>query len=113
MGRAVRSPLPGERVGSAFAADLSFPCHCIKLSSWSRSRCCRDRGRGPLVASSADVLVVPNLEIENMVTREFSFVARADAATLAPGVRAPVTPTSRADIDPARLVSPPQRPPPQ
>jgi phosphate butyryltransferase len=40
-----------------------------------------------------------------MAARVFSFVARAEAAGLAPGAKAPVKLTSRADNDQARLVS--------
>jgi hypothetical protein len=40
-----------------------------------------------------------------MVARVFSFVARAEAAGLAPGTKAPVMLTSRVDNNRARLVS--------
>ncbi|HEY1888542.1 MAG TPA: hypothetical protein VGG86_21245 [Roseiarcus sp.] len=40
-----------------------------------------------------------------MATTVFSFVARAEAAGLAPGAKAPVMLTSRADNNRARLVS--------
>jgi phosphate butyryltransferase len=65
----------------------------------------RTKGIASLVAGRADVLVVPNLEAGNMLAKELTFVARAEAAGLVVGARAPVMLTSRADNDRARLGS--------
>jgi phosphate butyryltransferase len=65
----------------------------------------RTKGIASLVAGRADVLIVPNLEAGNMLAKELTFVARAEAAGLVVGARAPVMLTSRADNDRARLVS--------
>jgi phosphate butyryltransferase len=65
----------------------------------------RTKGIASLVAGHANVLVVPNLEAGNILVKELSFVARAEAAGLALGAKAPVKLTSRADYDRARLVS--------
>jgi phosphate butyryltransferase len=65
----------------------------------------RTKGISSLVAGQADVLIVPNLEAGNMLAKELTFVARAEAAGLVVGARAPVMLTSRADNDRARLAS--------
>jgi phosphotransacetylase len=51
------------------------------------------------------VLVVPNLEAGNMLAKELTFIAHADAAGLVMGARVPVMLTSRADSARARMVS--------
>ena len=65
----------------------------------------RTKGIASLVAGHANVLIVPNLEAGNMLAKELSFVARAEAAGLVLGAKAPVMLTSRADNDRARLAS--------
>ena len=65
----------------------------------------RTKGIASLVAGRADVLIVPNLEAGNMLAKELTFVARAEAAGLVVGARVPVMLTSRADNDRARLGS--------
>jgi phosphotransacetylase/acyl dehydratase len=65
----------------------------------------RTKGITSLVAGQADVLIVPNLEAGNMLAKELTFVARAEAAGLVVGCKAPVILTSRADNDRARLAS--------
>jgi phosphate butyryltransferase len=65
----------------------------------------RTKGIASLVAGRADVLVVPNLEAGNMLAKELTFIARAEAAGLVVGARVPVMLTSRADNERARLGS--------
>ena len=65
----------------------------------------RTKGIASLVAGRANVLIAPNLEAGNMLAKELTFVARAEAAGLVVGARAPVMLTSRADNDRARLAS--------
>lgn len=65
----------------------------------------RTKGIASLVAGHANVLIVPNLEAGNMLAKELTFVARAEAAGLVVGARVPVMLTSRADNDRARLAS--------
>ena len=65
----------------------------------------RTKGIASLVAGHANVLIVPNLEAGNILVKELSFVARAEAAGLVLGAKAPVILTSRADNDRARLAS--------
>jgi phosphate butyryltransferase len=65
----------------------------------------RTKGITSLVAGQADILIVPNLEAGNMLAKELTFVARANAAGLVVGAAAPVILTSRADDEDARLAS--------
>ncbi len=57
------------------------------------------------VAGDADILVVPDLEAGNMLAKQLSFLANADAAGVALGARVPIILTSRADTVRARLAS--------
>jgi phosphotransacetylase len=57
------------------------------------------------VAGRADILVVPDLESGNMLVKQLTFLAGADAAGVVLGARAPVVLTSRADSDRARVAS--------
>lgn len=65
----------------------------------------RTKGISSLVAGHANILVVPNLEAGNMLAKELTFVARAEAAGLVIGAQVPVMLTSRADNDRSRLAS--------
>lgn len=65
----------------------------------------RTKGITSVVAGRADVLIVPNLEAGNILVKEMTFLAHADAAGLVIGARAPVMLTSRADDERARVVS--------
>jgi phosphate acetyltransferase len=57
------------------------------------------------VAGDADVLVAPDLEAANLLAKELSFLANADAAGIVLGARVPVMLTSRSDNVQARLAS--------
>jgi phosphate acetyltransferase len=57
------------------------------------------------VAGDADILVVPDLEAGNMLAKQLSFLANADAAGIVLGARVPIILTSRADTVRARLAS--------
>ena len=57
------------------------------------------------VAGEADILVVPDLEAGNMLAKNLSFLAHADAAGVVIGARVPIILTSRADSVRARLAS--------
>jgi phosphate butyryltransferase len=65
----------------------------------------KTKGITSLVAGHADILIVPNLEAGNMLAKELSFVAHAEAAGLAVGATVPIILTSRADGEKARLAS--------
>ena len=57
------------------------------------------------VAGRAQILVVPNLEAGNMLAKNLSFLAKADAAGIVLGARVPIVLTSRADSIRARMAS--------
>jgi len=65
----------------------------------------RSKGLSSLVAGRADVLVVPNLEAGNILVKQLTYAAQAEAAGLVLGTRAPVLLTSRADEEIARMFS--------
>jgi phosphate acetyltransferase len=57
------------------------------------------------VSGDADILVVPDLEAGNMLAKNLTFLARADAAGIVLGARAPIILTSRADSERTRMAS--------
>ncbi|WP_424965206.1 bifunctional enoyl-CoA hydratase/phosphate acetyltransferase [Dinoroseobacter sp. S375] len=65
----------------------------------------RTKGITSMVAGRADILIAPNLEAGNMLAKELTFLAHADAGGIVMGAQCPVILTSRADSDQARLAS--------
>jgi phosphate butyryltransferase len=65
----------------------------------------RTKGLTSLVAGSADILVVPNLEAGNILAKELTYAAQAEGAGLVLGAKVPVLLTSRADDERSRLFS--------
>src|SRR6516165_10676352 len=57
------------------------------------------------VAGHAQILVVPDLEAGNMLAKNLTFMARADAAGIVLGARVPIILTSRADSVRTRMAS--------
>ncbi|HUL89086.1 MAG TPA: phosphate acetyltransferase [Pseudolabrys sp.] len=57
------------------------------------------------VAGRAQILVVPDLEAGNMLAKNLSFMANADAAGIVLGARVPIILTSRADSVRTRMAS--------
>ena len=57
------------------------------------------------VAGDADILLVPDLEAGNMLAKELTFLAGAEAAGIVLGARVPIILTSRADSLRTRLAS--------
>jgi phosphate acetyltransferase len=57
------------------------------------------------VAGRANVLVVPDLEAGNMLAKQLSFLAGADAAGVVVGASVPIILTSRADSERTRVAS--------
>jgi phosphate acetyltransferase len=57
------------------------------------------------VAGDADILLVPNMEAGNMLVKELTFLANAEAAGIVLGARVPIILTSRADSVRARVAS--------
>ncbi|PTM94185.1 phosphate acetyltransferase [Mycoplana dimorpha] len=65
----------------------------------------RIKGITSPVAGRAQILGVPNLEAGNMLAKNLTFLARADAAGIVLGARVPIILTSRADSVRTRLAS--------
>ena len=63
------------------------------------------KGIASTVAGQADILLVPDLEAGNMLAKNLSFLADADAAGIVLGARAPIILTSRADAVRTRMAS--------
>jgi phosphate acetyltransferase len=57
------------------------------------------------VAGKADILIAPNLEAGNMLAKQLTFMANAEAAGIIVGARVPIILTSRADSARTRLAS--------
>lgn len=89
-----RGQIEGGLVDGPLAMDNAIDCDAA-----------RTKGITSLVAGRAEVLVVPNLEAGNMLAKNLTFVAQADAAGLVLGAAVPVMLTSRADDVRARLAS--------
>ncbi|CAN0624746.1 Phosphate acetyltransferase [Burkholderia multivorans] len=60
---------------------------------------------GSAVAGDADILLAPDLEAGNMLAKELTFLANADAAGIVLGARVPIILTSRADSERTRMAS--------
>jgi phosphate acetyltransferase len=65
----------------------------------------RIKGITSPVAGRAQILVVPDLESGNMLAKNLSFLAKADAAGIVLGARVPIILTSRADSVRSRMAS--------
>jgi len=65
----------------------------------------RIKGIKSPVAGRAQILVVPDLEAGNMLAKNLTFLAKADAAGLVLGARVPIILTSRADSVRSRMAS--------
>jgi phosphate acetyltransferase len=65
----------------------------------------RIKGITSPVAGRAQILVVPDLEAGNMLAKNLTFLARADAAGIVLGARVPIILTSRADSVRTRMAS--------
>ncbi|MFZ1096920.1 MAG: phosphate acetyltransferase [Xanthobacteraceae bacterium] len=63
------------------------------------------KGIKSAVAGRAQILVVPDLEAGNMLAKNLTFLAKADAAGIVLGARVPIILTSRADSVRARMAS--------
>jgi phosphotransacetylase/acyl dehydratase len=64
-----------------------------------------EKGIVSAVAGHADILVVPDLEAGNMLAKEFTFLAGAEAAGIVLGASVPIVLTSRADSAATRVAS--------
>ena len=65
----------------------------------------RTKGLRSPVAGRADVFVVPDIDAGNMLSKQLTYIAKAEAAGVVLGAKVPIILTSRADDDMARLAS--------
>jgi phosphotransacetylase len=65
----------------------------------------REKGIVSAVAGAADVLVVPDLEAGNMLAKQLTYFAGAEAAGSVVGAQVPIILNSRADAPRARIAS--------
>ena len=88
----------GQITGGLVEGPLAFD-NAIDLEA------ARIKGIDSPVAGRAQILVVPDLEAGNMLAKNLSFLANADAAGLVVGARVPIILTSRADSVRSRMAS--------
>jgi phosphotransacetylase len=88
----------GQITGALVDGPLAFD-NAVSLEA------AKEKGINSPVAGLADILVVPDLEAGNMLVKQLTFMAGADAAGVVLGARVPVVLTSRADTPLARVSS--------
>ena len=88
----------GQITGGLVDGPLAFD-NAVSLEA------ARQKGIVSPVAEQADILVVPDLEAGNMLAKQLSFLAGADAAGVVAGARVPIILTSRADSERTRIAS--------
>ncbi|WBO24609.1 bifunctional enoyl-CoA hydratase/phosphate acetyltransferase [Sphingomonas abietis] len=88
----------GQIIGAVIDGPLAFDNAISEAAA-------REKGIVSPVAGKADILMVPDLEAGNMVAKQLSFLAGADAAGVVLGARAPIVLTSRSDSVRTRLAS--------
>ena len=89
-----RGQITGAEIDGPLALDNAISLDAARI-----------KGIASKVAGRAQVLVVPDLEAGNMLAKNLSFLAGADAAGIVLGARVPVILTSRADNVKTRLAS--------
>ncbi|MFD1473821.1 phosphate acetyltransferase [Ancylobacter polymorphus] len=88
--------------GQITGGDLDGP---LALDNAISPEAARIKGIVSPVAGRAQILVAPDLEAGNMLAKNLTFMAGADAAGVVLGARVPVILTSRADTLKTRLAS--------
>jgi phosphate acetyltransferase len=88
----------GQITGGILDGPLAFD-NAIDLEA------AKIKGIKSAVAGHAQILVVPDLEAGNMLAKNLTFLAKADAAGIVLGARVPIILTSRADSVRARMAS--------
>jgi phosphotransacetylase/acyl dehydratase len=88
----------GQITGGLLDGPLAFD-NAVSLQA------ARDKKIVSEVAGQADILVVPDLEAGNMLAKQLTFLANADAAGVVLGARVPIVLTSRADGPRTRIAS--------
>ncbi len=88
----------GQIVGGLLDGPLAFDNAISKEAA-------RMKGITSEVAGDPDILLAPDLEAGNMLAKQLTFLANADAAGLVLGARVPIVLTSRADSVRSRIAS--------
>lgn len=88
----------GQITGGVLDGPLAFD-NAIDLAAAA------EKGIVSPVAGQADILVVPDLEAGNMLAKEFTFLAGAEAAGVVLGATVPIVLTSRSDSEATRIAS--------
>ena len=88
----------GQITGGILDGPLAFD-NAIDLEA------AKIKGLKSAVAGRAQILVVPDLEAGNMLAKDLTFLAKADAAGIVLGARVPIILTSRADSVRSRMAS--------
>ena len=88
----------GQIVGGILDGPLAF-------DNAVSSEAARAKGIVSAVAGRADILLAPDLEAGNMLSKQLVYLADADMAGIVLGARAPIMLTSRADGTLSRLAS--------
>lgn len=88
----------GQITGAVLDGPLAFD-NAISLEA------AKDKGIVSEVAGRADIVVVPDLVSGNILAKQLTFLAGADAAGVVLGARVPIILTSRADAESARVAS--------
>jgi phosphotransacetylase len=88
----------GQIVGGVLDGPLAF-------DNAVSAEAARDKGIVSQVAGHADILVAPDLVSGNILAKQLTFMAGADAAGVVLGARVPMILTSRADSERTRIAS--------
>jgi phosphate acetyltransferase/phosphate butyryltransferase len=88
----------GQITGGVLDGPLAFD-NAVSLAA------AQQKGIVSPVAGRADILLVPNLEAGNILAKQLTFLANADAAGIVLGATVPIILTSRADPAATRLAS--------
>lgn len=91
---AERGQIRGGRLDGPLAFDNAISAEAARI-----------KGIASPVAGDPDILLTPDLEAGNILAKQLSFLAHADAAGLVLGARVPVILTSRADSVRSRIAS--------
>jgi phosphate acetyltransferase len=89
-----RGQIQGGLIDGPLAMDNAISLEAAKI-----------KGIRSAVAGRAQILVAPDLEAGNMLAKNLSFLASADAAGIVVGARVPIILTSRADNVRTRMAS--------
>jgi len=88
----------GQITGALLDGPLAFDNAISKEAA-------KIKGIASEVAGDPDILLAPDLEAGNMLAKQLTFLANADAAGLVLGARVPIILTSRADSVRSRIAS--------